>query len=166
MESPFVGDSEMARRMREVDWARTSLGPPPGWPAALRTAVTLLLRSQLPMYVTAGPRWSLLYNDAYAPVLGARHPDALAAAFADAWPEVWPGLQPVLADALAGKAVFQEDMPMLLARRGWPEEAWFTYSLSAVGEPGTGGVFCACTETTGRELSGICSKRGESVRRR
>ncbi len=150
MESPFVGDSEMARRMREVDWVGTPLGPPAGWPPALRTAVELLLRSQLPMYVAAGPRWSLLYNDAYAPMLGARHPDALAAAFADAWPEVWPGLQPVLADALAGKAVFQEDLPMLLARRGWPEEAWFTYSLSAIGgeEPGADGVFCACTETT------------------
>jgi hypothetical protein len=99
VESPFVGDSEMARRMREVDWAGTPLGPPAGWPPALRTAVELLLRSQLPMYVAAGSRWSLLYNDAYAPMLGARHPDALAAAFADAWPEVWPDLQPVLADA-------------------------------------------------------------------
>ena len=150
MESPFVGDSEMAQRMREVDWTGTPLGPPASWPPALRTAVELLLRSQLPMYVAAGPRWSLLYNDAYAPMLGARHPDALAVAFADAWPEVWPGLQPVLADALAGKAVFQEDMPMLLARRGWPEEAWFTYSLSAIGgeDPGADGVFCACTETT------------------
>ena len=100
MESPFVGDSEMARRMREVDWAGTPLGPPRGWPAALQTAVTLLLRSQLPMYVAAGPEWSLLYNDAYAPMLGVRHPDALAAPFAATWPEVWPGVAPALADAL------------------------------------------------------------------
>jgi hypothetical protein len=28
VESPFVGHSEMARRMREVDWAGTTLGPP------------------------------------------------------------------------------------------------------------------------------------------
>ena len=55
MESPFVGDSEMARRMREVEWAGTPLGPPHRWPAALRTAVGLLLRSQLPMYIAAGP---------------------------------------------------------------------------------------------------------------
>ncbi|MDT0351692.1 hypothetical protein [Pseudonocardia charpentierae] len=154
MESPFVGHSEMARRMREVDWAGTTLGPPQRWPASLRTAVELLLRSQLPMYVAAGPRWALLYNDAYAPLLGDRHPDALAAPFATTWPELWPGLQPALADALAGKAVFQEDMPMLLARRDRPEEAWFTYSLSALGadESGAEGVFCACTETTGRVI--------------
>ena len=43
---------------------------------------------------------------------------------------------------------------MLLARRGWPEETWFTFSLSAVGaaESGADGVFCACTETTGRVI--------------
>ena len=91
MESPFVGDSEMARRMREVEWAGTPLGPPHRWPAALRTAVGLLLRSQLPMYIAAGPEWALLYNDAYAPMLGARHPQALAAPFATTWPEGGPG---------------------------------------------------------------------------
>ena len=106
------------------------------------------------MYIAAGPEWALLYNDAYAPMLGARHPQALAAPFETTWPEVWPGLQPALADALAGKAVFHEDLPMLLARRGWPEETWFTFSLSAVGaaESGADGVFCACTETTGRVI--------------
>ncbi len=45
MESPFVGDSGMARRMREVAWAATPFGPPDAWPAALRTAVALMLRS-------------------------------------------------------------------------------------------------------------------------
>ena len=150
MESPFVGDSGMARRMGEVDWAGTPLGPPPGWTAALRAAVELMLGSQLPMYVAAGPEYTLLYNDAYAPLLGARHPEALATPFATVWPEVWPGVAPALADAAAGKAVFQEDVPMLLARHGRPEECWFTYSLSAVGGAGDEGVFCACTETTDR----------------
>ena len=31
MESPFVGDSEMARRTRDVEWAGTPLGPPHPW---------------------------------------------------------------------------------------------------------------------------------------
>jgi hypothetical protein len=91
VESPFVGDSEMARRMREVDWAGTPLGPPDWWPAALRTTVGLMLRSQLPMYVAWGPQWRLLYNDAYALLLGARHPGALGAEFPLVWPEVWAG---------------------------------------------------------------------------
>ena len=152
MESPFVGDSEMAQRMRDVVWTDTPLGEPDGWPAALRTAVGLMLRSRLPMYVAWGPKWGLLYNDAYAPLLGARHPDALGAEFATVWPEVWPALQPTFHDVLAGDAVFQEDQLMVLERRGRPEEGHFTYSLGAVGgdDGGAAGVFCACTETTGR----------------
>jgi PAS domain S-box-containing protein len=150
VESPFVGDSEMARRMREADWAGTPLGPPDGWPAPLRTAVGMMLRSQLPMYVAWGPQWQLLYNDAYAPLLAARHPDALGAPFATTWPEVWPGLRPAFEEVLAGTALFQEDLLMVLERRGYPEEAYFTFSVSAAGEPGSAyvGAFCACTETT------------------
>jgi PAS domain S-box-containing protein len=150
VESPFVGDSEMAGRMRTLDWAGTPAGPSAGWPAALRTAVALLLRSRLPMYVAWGPQQLLLYNDAYAPLLGARHPRALGAPFADIWPEVWPGLQPVFRDVLAGTSVFQEDLLMVLERRGWPEEAYFTFSLSGIGDDEGAGVFCTCTETTRR----------------
>ena len=150
MESPFVGDSEMARRMRDVAWADTAFGPPDGWPVALRTAVELMLRSTLPMYVAWGPRRGLLYNDAYAPLLGTRHPDALGAEFATVWPEVWPALRTAFDEVLAGSAVFQEDQLMLLERRGRPEEGHFTYSLGAIGTGDAGGIFCACTETTGR----------------
>ena len=56
MESPFVGDSEMARRMRDVAWADTPFGSPDDWPRTLRTAVALMLGSTLPMYVAWGPR--------------------------------------------------------------------------------------------------------------
>ena len=32
----FVGDGEMARMMRQHDWASSSLGPPDQWPEALK----------------------------------------------------------------------------------------------------------------------------------
>ncbi|MDT7579824.1 MAG: hypothetical protein QOK35_1088, partial [Pseudonocardiales bacterium] len=150
MGSPFVGDSEMARRMRDVAWSGTPFGPPDGWPAALRTAVELMLRSKLPMYVAWGPRRGLLYNDAYAPLLGARHPDALGAEFAAVWPELWPALRTTFDEVLAGDAVFREDQLMVLERRGRPEEGHFTYSLGAIGAGEDSGIFCACTETTRR----------------
>jgi hypothetical protein len=142
----------MARRMREVPWAVTPFGPPDRWPAALRTAVALMLRSKLPMYVAWGPRWRPLHNDAYAPLLGARHPDALGAEFPAVWPEVWPALRAAFQEVLTGSVVHREDQLMVLRRRGRPEEGHFTYSLGAIGgDDGRDiGVFCACTETTGR----------------
>ena len=42
----FPGNSEMARRMRQLDWTSTDLGPPEQWPENLRTAVSLCRTSR------------------------------------------------------------------------------------------------------------------------
>ena len=58
----FPGDGEMARRCREHDWARTSLGDPSTWPAALRVAVRTALESPIPMNLWCGPALELIYK--------------------------------------------------------------------------------------------------------
>ena len=45
IESVFAGDSEMATRMRALDWSATPLGPVEQWPHALRTGVRIVLES-------------------------------------------------------------------------------------------------------------------------
>jgi PAS domain S-box-containing protein len=45
IESVFAGDSEMAARMRALDWSATPLGPVEQWPQALRTSVRIVLDS-------------------------------------------------------------------------------------------------------------------------
>jgi PAS domain S-box-containing protein len=45
IESLFAGDSEMAARMRALDWSATPLGPVEQWPQALRTSVRIVLDS-------------------------------------------------------------------------------------------------------------------------
>ena len=45
----FPGDSELAQRMRELDWAKTDLGPPHQWPEPWRTAVRLCVTSRIPL---------------------------------------------------------------------------------------------------------------------
>ena len=42
----FPGDSEMAGRMRALDWSTSDLGPPESWPENLRVAVRLCLTSR------------------------------------------------------------------------------------------------------------------------
>jgi PAS domain S-box-containing protein len=46
-------------------------------------------------------------------------------------------------------------MPLTMNRRGFDERTWFTFSYSPVRdeEGRVGGMFCACTETTGRVLA-------------
>ncbi len=45
VEAVFAGDSELAARMRALDWSATLLGPVEEWPQALRTGVRMVLDS-------------------------------------------------------------------------------------------------------------------------
>lgn len=54
---------ETGALMRAHDWERTALGPPSGWPAALKVAVNLILGSPESMFLAWGPDLVCLYND-------------------------------------------------------------------------------------------------------
>src|SRR5512135_169196 len=123
------------------------------WPQSLRTAVSVCLASRFPMLVWWGPQLIKIYNDAYLPILGDKHPRALGCPGALVWPEIWDTIGPMLAGVLAGgPATWSEDQLLLLERHGFPEECYFTFSYSSI-QPETGrvsGVFTAVWETTGR----------------
>ncbi|HYI40202.1 MAG TPA: PAS domain-containing protein [Allosphingosinicella sp.] len=147
----FLADGgEMGERMRGFDWSTSPLGPPDGWPQALKTAAGILLSSKFPMFLAWGPALHFLYNDAYAEVLGDKHPAALGQAFEDIWAEIWEDVGPLARRALAGEATYFENLPLTIARNGFEEQTWFTFSYSPLrgddGEPA--GMFCVCTETT------------------
>ncbi len=141
--------------MRARDWSDSPLGPPSAWPQSLRTVVELLLQSRFPMFVAWGRELGFLYNDSYAEILGAKHPKALGSRFHDIWSEIWPDISPLIDAAMAGQATYREDLPLVMNRKGFDEQTWFTFSYSPVrDEHGTvGGMFCAVAETTGRVLA-------------
>ena len=78
----------MAELIRHANWAITPLGSSHHWPAGLRIAVTTALDSALPGLVMWGPELTQIYNDAYRPFLGLRHPLALGQDTRVCWPEV------------------------------------------------------------------------------
>src|SRR5688500_12597834 len=144
----------MARLMRAFDWAATPLGAVTGWPESLRTTVRLILNSRYPMFIWWGRAGlTYLYNDAYVPVLGTKHPAALGRRGADVWPEIWDTLGP-LTDAVfqEARANWSEELPLIMHRHGYREETYFTFSYSPIleGDGTVGGLFCACTEDTRR----------------
>ncbi|MER2266820.1 ATP-binding protein [Methylobacterium oxalidis] len=142
----------MGAMMRSHDWSGSPLGHPDTWPSCLRSTVSLMLGSRFPMFVAFGPQLGFLYNDAYAEILGGKHPTALGGRFHEIWAEIWPDIAPLINKALTGEPTWSEDMPLTMNRRGHDELTWFTFSYSPVrDEDGTvAGMFCACTETTGR----------------
>ena len=91
---PFLqGGGEMGARTRQFDWSKTSLGCPGQWPQGLRTATSILLNSQFPMFVWWGPELVTIYNDSYKIIAGDKHPHLLGKSGREAWAEIWPDLQ-------------------------------------------------------------------------
>ncbi len=128
----------MSRRIRTHDWAGSALGPPERWPQSLRTAVDLMVASGHAMQLAWGPQRIVLYNDAYAPMLGDRHPDVLGLPFHEAWPEIWDEIRPLVDRVFAGETVRFTDMPLVMTRHGYSEDTWWNFSYSPIWEEGDG----------------------------
>ncbi|MGA0607008.1 PAS domain S-box protein [Phenylobacterium sp. VNQ135] len=144
--------------------ALPELGPPERWPPVLRNALGLILQSGFPMFLIWGPARILIYNDAYAPILGERRREALGRPFWSVWPEVRETIEPVIEAAFAGRPSFFEDLEVSLHRGGRPEPAWFTFSYSPVttAEGDTPGVLCVCMETTAAHLERIARAQSDA----
>jgi PAS domain S-box-containing protein len=153
LDALFAGGGEMGRRMRAHDWSGHPFGPPERWPQSLRAVLRLLLASRYPMFLGWGPDLVFFYNDAYIPVLGARHPAALGQKMASLWREIWSVVGPQTeAVVRRGESTWNERTPLLMLRNGFLEETYFTFSYSpAVDDDGSiAGVFCVCMEETAR----------------
>ena len=82
----------------------------------------MLLPSKAQIILFWGPEFTVLYNDAYRPVFGAKHPQALGLPGREAWSEIWDSL---LHDLLAGvvrtgRGVLGKDLLFELERHGFP----------------------------------------------
>lgn len=100
-----------------------------------------------------GPEFVALYNDAYAPTIGDKHPKALGRPARENWAELWDDLEPLLRGVReTGKTFSAKDRPFYIERRGFGETVYFDVSYSAVPEAdgGVGGVLCIVSETTER----------------
>jgi len=140
----------MGERIRQLDWSKTLLGAVDTWPQSLITAVTIMLGSRFPMMVHWGPELVHFYNDGYAVILQGKHPRALGQPAEPWWRETWPFLLTIFQPVLAGETTYFENGLVLPNRRGFVEEAYFTFSHSPTyDETGTvSGIFVTALETT------------------
>lgn len=145
------GDSETARLIRSIDWSNNSVGAKSTWPQALCTSLDICINSRFPMFVWWGKGLTIFYNDAYVPLLGAKHPHAMGAAAKDVWPEIWTSLSPLVDSVMNdGVGTWSEDERLIIHRNGYDEECYFTFSYSPIHSElnEVCGLFCAVTETT------------------
>ena len=157
----FLGGGHAGDLVRAHAWERTPLGAPATWPQVLTTLVRVMLNAGQPMFLAWGEERTLLYNDAYSSMLGARHPTAFGCPFFAAWPEVEDSVGELMDRVFAGEPIQMDDLALTLHRNGFAEQANFSFSYTPVPDDNGAiiGLFCVCTETTGR----VSLERQEAV---
>src|SRR5689334_2056303 len=124
---------EMGERIRTFDWSKTPLGPIGSWSPALLTMARILLVNRFPILLWWGPQYVSIYNDAYIPILGEKHPWALGKPGSECWQEIWQILQPLIDTPFqGGPATWDDDLFLELNRYDFVEETHFTIAYSPV----------------------------------
>jgi signal transduction histidine kinase/CheY-like chemotaxis protein len=134
--------------LEDFDWSRTPLGAQADWSPALRTAFDIVMASGFGMCLIWGPEHTLLYNHAYAPFLGKRHPGALGQPMAQVWHDIWPDIAPLVDRTMAGETVHLANMHLVMTRNGYPEDTYWTFSYSPVHDDGAIAGFLNVTHDT------------------
>ena len=148
---------DLRERIAAFDWAATPLGPRAAWSPSLTFAVDMIVASRFPSALRWGPDLVLIYNDAYAPMLGERHPRVLGKSFAEAPPTSAADSEgperAILSGASGGNVI--EDLPLFTIQSdGSVSDGYFTIRLSPMPDAtvpsGVGGVLIALTDVTRR----------------
>ena len=145
---------DIGRLIATRDWTASPLGPPETWPPELRDAVRLILPAKVQIVLFWGEDYAALYNDAYAPTIGDKHPAAFGSPARDYWTELWDDLEPLLRRVReSGETVAAKDRPFYIERHGYGEEVFFDISYSPIRDESgaVGGVLCLVDETTERK---------------
>ena len=140
-----------------LEWPHP-VGSVAAWPVSLRAAVSVMLASGFPTLIMWGTEGTQLYNDACRSVLGATKPQpGFPQRSSPCWADICDTLlEPMFQQVMSGgKAVWIEDLMLVVDRSGYFEEAYFTFSCGAIRDE-TGdpiGMVATFVETTSRVLS-------------
>ena len=150
MNTLIIGNTEMASRIRRLNWSKTPLGPIEGWSETLLATVNLMLHSPFPTILSWGKEMVFLYNDAAISTLTVKHPTALGAHYRDVFHEAWDVVRADLeACFYHGQTAVRDNIFIPILFNGVLEDHYWSYSLIPVYEHGRiGGVYDAFRNTT------------------
>ena len=155
---------EMGALIRGFNWQKTSIGAITHWPQALRTIVSMMLQSPVPMVLLWGKDGIMIYNDPYSGFAGGRHPFLLGSKVIEGWPEVADFNRNVMDKGLKGQTLSYRDQRLTLYRNNTPEEVWMDLNYSPIldefGEPA--GVLAIVVETTQRVKAELALRESET----
>jgi PAS domain S-box-containing protein len=151
----LTGAGELGRLICEFDWGATSVGPIESWPGYLRTTISTILRSPVPMVTLWNPDGVMIYNEAYSGFAVARHPRLLGSPIREGWPEVADFHDNVMKTVLDGRVLSYRERELTLFRRGRAEPVWLDLDYSPLLDEGNrpAGVIAIVIEVTDKILA-------------
>jgi len=127
------------------DWSRTALGEPAGWPLPLRLTVDILLNSPTAMLLMWGPEQIMVYNDAYAALIGLSSLRAPGGGVPSIQPAAWSWNSAAVRQAWAGDGASYRGVSLPAWRNNGvaqlPLDLYYTPVRTEAGQ--VGGVLCA-----------------------
>ncbi|XDG05486.1 hypothetical protein ABKA04_005101 [Annulohypoxylon sp. FPYF3050] len=118
---------------QDIDWSETAVGPGADWDPVLRHMSRFLLADTSPAVLFWGESSCILYNEAYLPLSGSKHPSAMGMNASSVFTTIW--------HQLAGKISNQRrtcrtetcnGTRLLIETHGHQEENYFDWKLIPV----------------------------------
>ncbi|CUA74876.1 hypothetical protein RSOLAG22IIIB_11543 [Rhizoctonia solani] len=141
------------------DWNNSPLGPRDKWPLGLKLMIQYLMEKPIPSSIYWGwPHQVIIYNDAYARMIGSKHPKIFGMPGKQAWGEIWSSFVPVSDLVRSGQSTFKTDDQLFfnsLTELQLPEEVYHSWHWTPIWqEDGTvGGVWNTSWETTTKVIA-------------
>jgi CheY-like chemotaxis protein len=132
------------------DWSQTALGPIASWPSSLRLSVDILLNSPQAMLLMWGPQQIMVYNDAYAMLIGLPSLRPPGGNVPSMQPAAWSWSSAALAPVREGHSLSYRGCSLPLWREGrmqqQPLDLYYTPIPATQGSNGgVAGILCTLT---------------------
>ncbi|KAI0379417.1 hypothetical protein F5Y04DRAFT_128655 [Hypomontagnella monticulosa] len=150
---------------RDIDWDKSSVGPRGSWGPELRHISRFLVADTSPAVLFWGRSSCIIYNEAYLPLLGNKHPGAMGMDASQVFSTIW--------EQLAGKITEQRETRctetctatrLLIERNGHMEETYFDWKLIPVTDD-DGEVRGSYGIPLDRTQEVICSRQNDCIQR-
>ena len=142
---------KMGEFIRLFPWVSTQLGEPKNWPAALKLAIGIQLRSPFPIHIAWGKDFLQFYNDSYSDIfLETDRTAALGVPITKSFPREMYTINKVFSEVLKGNPIKLKNSQLFLELNGLVHEHYFDFYLSPIldDDGSIGGVLTNVVETT------------------
>ena len=113
-----------------LDWSRTGIGPRDSWHPLLKSSSALLLGTSVPMMILWGRNAKVIYNDAFRPLAGDRHPAVAGEPISASWPELAGFYEKVMTSIFEGRSLSYQDRPHRVERDGKRQDYFLSLDFS------------------------------------